>query len=308
MTPPLLTDADVERVGPAEAVAVMQEVLRDAAAGRLAAPPRLRVPVGAGELVFTVGGRTGPDPSAGFRLYSTYTGTGSGDGSEHQLVVVVDPEEGSVLALVVGSRLAALRTGGLGGAAVAALAPDSAHVLGLVGSGRQARAQLETIAATRTLAHVRVWSPRTEHAEALAGHARSELGLDAVAVATAEEAVRQMPLVVCATSSKEPVLVADWVAEGAHVTTVGPKGVGGHELPLALLTRAAVVVTDGPAQLHDTPGGCAYHAVADVGDLAGIVAGTTPGRQSDRDVTVYVSTGLAGSEVALAHRVLERSR
>lgn len=300
MTLQVLTDTDVARLTPATAVAVMQDVLRDAAAGRLAAPPRIRATVGAGELVFTVGGRSGPRPTAGFRVYDTYAQAGT----EDQAVVLFDAAEGGVTAVVVGSRLGPLRTGALGGAAVAALAPASADVLAMIGSGRQAQAQLEAIAATRALAHVRIHSPTHAHAQALAALAADDLGLDAIAVTTAEESVREASLVVCATASRAPVLEDAWIGEGTHVTTVGPKGVGGHELPLELVGRADLVVTDAPAQLHDTPGGCAYHAVADVGDLADVVAGARPGRRSDHDLTIYVSTGLAGTEVALAHRLL----
>jgi alanine dehydrogenase len=136
--------------------------------------------------------------------------------------------------------------------------------------------------------------------EAFAARARAELGLDAHATGSVQEAVRQAQSVILATTSTTPVLEPAWLAGATSVTTVGPKTAAGAELPADVLRAAALVVSDSPAQLEAAgePYGPNLRPVHLGALIAGEVAPPAEG------LRVFCSAGLAGSEVVLADRLM----
>jgi ornithine cyclodeaminase len=286
----VLTDDDVrERLPAAVAVDVARRLLVDAYRGELVAPPRLHADLGGTDLVFTAGGHAGGP--VGFRVYGTW------QGDSDQAVLVWDAA-GRLLVCVVGHELGARRTGALGGAAVDALARADADEIAVVGSGRQAWTQLWAASAVRRPAAVRVFSPDPGHRERFARRASDELGLPAGAVSGPREALHGAGVVLLATTSAAPVIEPEWIEPGTHVNTVGPKLRSAHETPVELVEAAAVVSSDSPTQAAAY--GEAFFTERDLTNLGAILASDAVGRASDEDVTVYCSTGLAGSEVAMA--------
>ena len=290
----VLLDADVRsQLDAAEALEAARRALIDAYRGRLAAPPRLHAELGENGLVFTVGGYV--DGPVGFRVYGLWPG------DSDQAVLVWD-DTGRLSGCVVGNELGARRTGALGGAAVDALARPNSATVGIVGSGVQAWTQLWAISAVRSLSSVRIFSPTPDNREAFAGRALAELGLSAAACDTAEDAVVDADIVVLATRAERPVVDAAWIRPGAHVNTVGPKLASAHETPTKLADAAAVVVTDSPDQAAGY--GEPFFTSRPLTHLGAVLAGDAPGRADDRDITLYCSTGLAGSEVVVAETLL----
>lgn len=275
-------------------VAAAREALLQAGGGELVAPPRVRSELGRLDYVFTAGMLA--DGSSGFRAYRA--GQPPGD----QLVAVWDAG-GALAGLVVGEELGARRTGALGAVAADALARPDAHTVGLVGTGRQAWAQLWALAAVRGMRQVRVYSPSVQHREGFVARARAELGLAASASSDAASAVCDADIVVLATRSTEPVIEAADVAIGAHVTTVGPKFRNSHEAPLQLATAAAVLTCDSPEQAAAYPEPF-FTGSTPLTSLADVLLGVAPGRRNRDDITMHCSVGLAGSEVLLAQRLL----
>jgi alanine dehydrogenase len=291
----LLFDDDVASgLTPELAIGAARRVLVDSYRGRLRTPPRLLADVGETDLVFTAGGY--PGGIRGARIYQTRLL------SSDQAVLVWEPE-GRLAGCVVGLELGARRTGALGAVAVDALARPEAEVVAVIGSGRQAWTQLWALTAVRPAREARVYSPTEAHRTAFAERARQELGLEAVSVASAREAVREADLIVLAPRSAQPVIEAAWIEPGAHVSTVGPKTLSAHETPPGLAARAGVVASDSPAQAaaYDEP----FFTDREPLHLGGIVCGDLEGRGSDADITLYASTGLAGSEVVLAAALLD---
>jgi ornithine cyclodeaminase/alanine dehydrogenase-like protein (mu-crystallin family) len=290
----VLFDSDVRsRLDAADAVRAARRALVDAYKGLLAAPPRLHADLGERGLVFTAGGYV--DGPVGFRVYGLWPG------DSDQAVLVWDGN-GRLAGCVVGTEIGARRTGALGGAAVDALARANAATLGIVGSGVQAWTQLWAISAVRGLVEVRVFSPTHENREAFARRAEAELGLSAAACDSAEEAIADSDLVVLATRSERPVIEAGWIRPGTHVNTVGPKLASAHETPPELAESASAVVTDSPEQAARY--GEPFFTPRALMHLGGVLTGDSPGRTSDEDITLYCSTGLAGSEVVLAETLL----
>jgi alanine dehydrogenase len=290
----ILRDDDVcARLDAGTAVEAARQALVDAYRGTLAAPPRLQAELGGNRLVFTAGGYA--DGPVGFRVYGLWPG-------EADQAVLAWDGEGSLLGCVVGRELGARRTGALGGAAVDVLARADASIVGVVGSGKQAWTQLWAIAAVRPPSAVRVFSPTRENREAFAERANAELGLHATASGSAEEAVAGADIVVLATRSEQPVVEAGWIRGGMHVTTVGPKLADAAEIPAELADAADVLVSDSPQQAASY--GKPFFTERELMHLGAVVAGDRPGRTSEDDVTLYCSTGLAGSEVVLAAALL----
>ncbi|MFI6948755.1 ornithine cyclodeaminase family protein [Streptomyces sp. NPDC050422] len=214
---------------------------------------------------------------------------------------------GSRRALTARSSSGARRTGGIGAVAVDAAANPGPIRLGLVGAGTQAWTQLWAIRAVRQVREATVAARRPERAEAFARRATEELGVRVRAVHTAEEAVRDHDVVVAATNSTSPVREADWIAPGTHLTTLGPKTVSRHEVPPALADRADVLLTDSLAQAADYSEPHIFPANRMV-DLGAVLAGATTGRNSPRQITVFCSVGLAGTEVAVAAALWKATR
>lgn len=307
---PILYDDDVLALAEmGELVALVENCLRARAAGRLVAPPRHTVAFGdRGKLVFTIGGvdRDESPGAAGFRVYETFAGAGR---QRAQLVAVWNGASGDLLGLIIGDALGAWRTGALGGVAVKHMARPGASACAVIGSGQQAETQLLAAAAVRPLACVRVYSRSAANRQAFADRLSSRLGCRIEAVGSTREAVADADIVLCATDSPEPVLETGWLAPGAHVTSVGPKLVDGHELPRDIGKRATFVATDSPEQMRAYPKPhflAGTPAEAAMRDLAEIVTAGEPRRRA-ADLSLYCSVGLAGTEVAIAEHLLRRA-
>jgi Ornithine cyclodeaminase/mu-crystallin family len=291
----VLTDADVAAASAAAVVAAAREALERFAGHQLSAPPRVSSDLGTVEYVFTVGGVAGS--ATGFRAYRV------GDVPGDQLVAVWD-QGGTLTGVVVGGELGARRTGALGAVAADVLARPDAEAVGIIGSGRQAWAQLWALTAVRRPGSVRIYSPAAQHREAFAATARDVLHLPATAVTAAAEAIRDADIILLATGSARPVIAAHEVSPGAHVTTVGPKYLSGHEVPIELADAAAVITCDSPMQARSYPEPFFIDPAALV-SLGDVLTGRSPGRQRPEEITLHCSVGLAGSEVILAQHLLQ---
>ena len=300
----LLDDDDLDRLPAMEmALAAMEEAFLERDQGRLVSPPRFHVPFDTlGNLVFTVGGNLGSNPLAGFRVYNTFHGR-----ADAQLTAIWSAGDGELQGIVVGSRLGQIRTGAIGGVAIRHMSPPSAKVMGIIGSGPQARMQLEAAASVRALEHVRVFSRSEQGRKTFADEMSRALGLRVEATDSAHAAVDGADIVVCATSSPSPVIDAQWLKPGVHVNTLGPKTVDQHELGSDVAEMADVIATDSCEQAGS------YHAPFFLSgsssegrlvELAAIISGKIAVRPSGAETTLFCSVGLAGTEVLLASRLL----
>lgn len=266
----------------------MKEAVLEAQRGTLETPARVR----AGGLAFTAGGN---ERVFGFRAYPTrHTPL------EEQLVALWNAS-GRLEAVVVGEALGPLRTAALGVLATEVLAPPNAGRLGLIGSGVQAEAHALTLAAVRPLEQILVYSPNAKNRERLAHRLRAQ-GLPAEVAESAEDVCVCSNLLTLATNSPTPVIKTVWVQPGTHVCTLGPKERERHEFPRDLGNVASLLVTDSLEQLGAYPGG---HILAGETVLSlGACLETPPARPADA-ITVFLSVGLAGTEVLLAEAMVK---
>jgi ornithine cyclodeaminase len=299
----LLTDSDVDRlVSMREAVHAVEGALARKAANAFLTPPRHYFGGANGVLAFTIGGDT-REGVVGFRVYGTFAGSGPDD----QLVVVFDARSGALRGIVQGERIGAMRTGALGGLAIKYGAREDARTVAVIGSGTQARTQLEAAAVVRDLAHVRVYSRSQERRESFAAEMSAHLNLSIHSVGSPDEAIAGADIVIVATDSRVPVFDASLIEPGQHVTTIR-LGRGQHELDAAVADRAVAIFTDSIDQLRAYPGGFfladRIHAITDLALYAGRQASA---RAARNEITLYLSAGLSGTEVVVADLALHKT-
>lgn len=297
-----LTDADVMRMlTPTAAVSVMEQVFLARAQGTVYGKPRWGVEFGRGkDIVFTTGA---VGDAVGMRTYLR----GDLDRTD-QLVAVWDAQTGALKGIITGVVLGSMRTGAIGGVAVKHLARFEAQSLGLVGTGRQAFTQIQAVLASRAAINsVKVYSRTPENRQAFVDDIKiMRPNLEIRAVDSAQEAVEESDIVIGATNSREPVIKGAWLKAGAHVTTVGPKYATERETDAEVVARADFIATDSPEQCAQFPNGLLTDGTGkQVYDLAAAVSGQL-GRPSEDAITLFISTGLAGTEVALGDYLLRR--
>lgn len=301
---------DLRRLGRAGATAAMRRFLAAAARGETDSPPRVRVPLRARTLVFTIGADL-EGGYAGFRMYSV--GDGSADPvMPSQILGLLDTRTGAVVATAIGDAFGAWRTAAIGAVALEeATASERASLdVAIVGAGFQAHHHARAWAATGRVRRFRIHARRAEVAAGFAQALDSESGVSATGVTTARDAIKGADAVLCATTSTSPVFDAGDLGAHAYVATVGPKFGGTHEVPAEAYAQASCVLTDAVAQVHEyettrgpLPGG---QRADDLVALTDVVARK---RTCPRGgLRLFVSEGLAGTEVALLAALLEATR
>jgi len=225
------------------------------------------------------------------------------------LVMVFDARDGSPAAFLLdGGYLTDLRTGAAGGVAARHLAPERIERVAIIGTGAQARHQLDALAEVRSgFTEVRVWGRNADHASRAAGdlQVRMGAGCAVAAVASVREAVEGADVIVTCTAAREPLVEAGWLAPGAHVTSVGSDGAGKQELDPEIVRRADVLVVDSLDQclalgeLQHAP----EHADRAV-ELGRLCAGEAGGRTGEAQLTVCDLTGVGVQDVAVANAVM----
>src|SRR5579863_8727657 len=231
-----ITEEQVRKLLPMrEAVRLMRETFVALRTGAAVSQPRRRLSLPSGSTLHSMAGAWGK--YFGTKFYSTHPKHGA-----HFFFFFFDTGTGRPLAQFEANMLGQSRTGAATGYATDTLAATNASKLAVIGSGFQAQAQVEAIREVRKLSEIRVWS----RSEAKRSEFAKQTG--ARAVKTAEEAVRGADIVVTATSSKEPVIEAAWVAPGTHVNAMGSNRADRRELPSDLIARADLIAVDSVEQ------------------------------------------------------------
>lgn len=299
-----LTRAEVERLLDVEA---MLDALAGAfiafSSGTTSAPPRTGARVAKRGVL---GAMLGYLPGTGLeaKLVTVFPENhGRGMPSHQGLIALFDEENGAPLAVMDGTYITAIRTGGSAAVAARALAREDARVLAILGAGVQGGSHMESFPRVRDFSEIRVASRDAAKAKALAARHPK-----AVVVGSFEEAVRGADIVACCTDARQPVIRREWLKAGAHVSSVG--GTFGPEIGEEILDEGSIFVEwRGAATCKPPAGACELQAIdpdrlTEVGE---VLAGTRPGRRSPGELTVYKSTGHAVEDIAAARLVYDRA-
>jgi len=300
--PLYLTEQDVaELLSPADAVGAIEACFRRMAAGSVENRPRYRLGLEGGALAVMAAadlelGYAGAKVYAGFRDGTRFT------------VLLYRADVPELVAVLEADKLGQLRTGAASGVAAKHLAASGARSLGVIGCGWQAESQLACIrAALPGLEEVVVYCRTEERLRAFCEEHGAEAG-------ESHQDPAGCDVVVTATTSSDPVLRGEWLRPGALVCAVGANDGRRRELDNVVLERAAFVCCDSVENARLESADLAEPVESgvldwlEVHELQEVVAGDVAGRQSDEDVVVFKSNGLAAWDVAVAAAVVERAR
>jgi alanine dehydrogenase len=266
--------------------------------GQASVPPRTAARAPSGLL----GAMPGWVAERGFALKAVSVFPGNADRGlpTHQGVITLfDEEDGSLLSVMDGEHITAMRTGGGAAVSVRVLARSDARTLAILGAGVQGHSHLATVPLVRAFTSIRICSRDADRAAALA-----VADPRCIVVSGFEEAIRGADVVCCCTDTREPITRYEWFDAGTHVTSVG--GTFGHEIDADTVRLARVFVewkgaaeSAPPAGAHELQG----RDAATVTEVGEVIAGLKPGRQSENEITVYKSTG-SGFEDAVVARIV----
>jgi alanine dehydrogenase len=298
-----LTEADVDGLLAIEdALDAVEGSFRRLAAGGVENRPRYRLALEGGVMAVM----SAVDLELGKAGLKTYTAFGHDD--VRFVVLLFETGRAELVAMIEANRLGQLRTGAASGVAAKHLARPGARTLGVIGCGFQAETQVAAIRAAvpsieRVVAYCRTPARVKRFCKAVGAEAAE----------THHEAGAQ-DVVVTATTSKDPVLRGDWLVPGVLVCAIGANDAGARELDNLVLERAAFVCCDSREQSMLESGDLidpVAQGVLDwleVHELQDVVAGELPGRQSDDDIVLFKSNGIAAWDVAIGTAALERAR
>ncbi len=237
-----------------------------------------------------------------------------------ELILLFRMSTSEPLAIVHGGHLQRMRVGATAAICARYLARRNARVAGLLGTGGIGGPQLEALAKTCALEEIRVYSPTPENRRSFVAYWSGRVNAQIRETRSAREAIEGADIVSCATNSLEPVLSGDWLRPGVHVNSVTR-----FELDDETIRRADVIVV----RSHDRD---SHWVIGDElpeevkrdqsGDdsilgrsqtLGEIVAGRTPGRISDGQITLFSGSGLGSAGlglqlIAVAARAYEKAR
>ncbi len=285
------------------AIAAVEEVSRKQADGTVTVHPRRRFELpGHGFFHYMAA----LDTAAGFVAMKQYTYV---KGKLCFLVPLYSTSTGELLALIEADYMGQLRTGAASGVATKYLARKLAKVAAILGTGGQARTQLEAIHNVRMLDSVFVYGRDAQRRNQFSEEMSERLALNVYPAESAAAAVRTAEIICTATTSAQPVLHGEDLAQGVHINAIGANHARKQELDESAVAKANLIFVDSLAQSQQEAGDLIipftkqpqrWSAVRELSDL---VAGKAPGRGNDAQVTLFKSNGIAAWDLAVAEKV-----
>jgi ornithine cyclodeaminase len=306
----LISKAEVESLLNLEqAMTLTLEAFREQAAGGVVALPPRHIPVPKGALRI-VSGALVHSHRMGVRVGSAEQLAGGGHAA-----VLFDSEDGKLLS-VMDFPFGTLRTGATIGVATKFFARAEAHVVGMIGTGRNALSLLEAACHVRPIESIRIYSRSSERRTAFAQEAQAALGKSVEPVASNEAAARGAEIVYVATDSLTPVLHADWVSPGAFVAGMGrPSEI---DPSVYLASDLVVVGHKGHEQEYHGIGRFPHHLVElvqkgqlewnSVHEMCDVVVGRVPGRTSEKQIIIFKESGGGFGDIAFANWLYGQAR
>jgi len=314
----ILTEAELRRVVhlDLEAIDVVEQAFIALASGKVVMPPILSmaIPDANGE----VDVKTAYIP--GFEGFAIKVSPGFFDNpkiglpSLNGLMILFSAKTGQVLALLLDNGyLTDVRTAAAGAVAARHLAPSTVETAGVIGTGVQARLQLKAAHLVRPFEQALVWGRDHDKARACAVDLSAELGIEVRAERDPARLVAQSQLVVTTTPAEHPVLKAEWLHPGLHITAMGSDQAGKNEIEPEALVSAGLYVADRVSQCEKL--GELRSALAaglwkrgTPPELGEIVSGIKMGRASEAEITICDLTGTGAQDTAIATFALARAR
>jgi alanine dehydrogenase len=290
------------------AVEAVEEISRKQATGEVVVHPRRRFELPGGGFFHYM---AAADYTLGYLAMKQYTYV---RGRMRFLVPLYEIAKGDLLALIEADYMGQLRTGAASGVATKYLARPDASVAAIIGTGGQARTQLEAVAAVRQLKSVSVYGRDAQRRASFCKEMTERISVPVRPAESAAEAASGADIVCTATTASQPVLIGADLATGMHINAIGANHAHKRELDKEAVAGADVIVVDSVEQSRQEAGDLilAFHGDEScwtgVKRLADVVAGKTGGRTSLGEVTLFKSNGIASWDLAVAMQVYAQAR
>jgi alanine dehydrogenase len=291
-----------------QAIEAVEEISRKQATGEVVVHPRRRFELPGGGFFHYM---AAADFTAGYLAMKQYTYV---RGKLKFLVPLYEMATGDLLALIEADYMGQQRTGAASGVATKYLARRDSRVVAIIGTGGQARTQLEAVAAVRKLESARAFGRDAARREKFCKEMSERLGMPVASCVSAAEAVRGADIVSTATTTSQPVVSGADLSPGAHINAIGANHAHKRELDDEAVASADIIVVDSVEQSRQEAGDLiiAFHGDeicwTGVKKLSEVVAGKASGRTSDTEVTLFKSNGIASWDLAVAMRVYALAR
>jgi alanine dehydrogenase len=289
------------------ALDAVEDSLRKQSRGEVVVQPRRRFELPNGFYHYMAAA----DYAGGFIAEKQYTYVA---GKIRFLVLLYEIATGDLLALIEADYMGQQRTGAASGVATKFLARSDARVAAIIGTGGQARTQLEAVAGVRKLESARAYGRDVARREKFCSEMAQRLGIPVYSASSAAEAIGGAAIVCTATTAPQPVVTAADIAPGMHINAIGANHANKRELDEAAVNRADVIAVDSIEQSEQEAGdlimafGKDASRWSSVKKLADIVDGKILGRSNDEQVTIFKSNGIASWDLAVAVKVLSLAR
>jgi len=313
----ILSQEDVKKCLPmSKAIQAVREAYMAFAKGRVKMPPVMHLDVSQynGEIDIKSGyiedfGLIGTKIASGF-----YDNHKLGLPPGIAIIILMDLKTSMPLAIMDGTYVTAYRTGAAGAVAANVLAKKDSEIIGVIGAGTQARMQILALREIFTLKKVKVWDINDTAKDLYSKEMSEQLNITVESVDSVKDAVFESDIVVTVTPSKKALVMKDWIKNGTHINAIGADGPGKQELDPMIIKMADKVVVDSLEQCKII--GEIQHALKkglvkekDIhAEIGQILIGDKKGRESDDEITLFDSTGLAAQDIAAANIVYKQAK
>jgi ornithine cyclodeaminase/alanine dehydrogenase-like protein (mu-crystallin family) len=303
-----ISEAEVRSVlTMAIALEAVEESLRKQSRGEVIVQPRRRFELPKGFYHYMAAA----DYAGGFVAEKQYIYVA---GKIRFLVLLYEMATGDLVAQIEADYMGQLRTGAASGVATKVMARRDSQIAAIIGTGGQARTQLEAVAGVRKLELARAYGRDVSRREKFCSEMAERLRIPVYAAGSAAQALEGADIVCTATTASHPVVTGSDIAAGMHINAIGVNHAHKHELDEAVVGRAEIIAVDSIEQSRQEAGdlimafGQDESKWSSAKKLADIVDGKVPGRTNDAAVTLFKSNGIASWDLAVAVRVLALAR
>ena len=289
-----------------QAIEALEKGLLAEARGEASNMVKTHAEWGAGSTLHAIGAVF---PQAGFVGTKTWAHTEKG---ATPLLILFDSNTGQLKAIIEAFALGQMRTGSASGVATRRLAATDASEFAIIGTGKQAMPQLAAVVAVRPIKKIRVFGRDEARRNAFAQRVTAEFGIETIAAASIDEAVRQVPIVTIVTRATQPIVNAKMLDHGTHINAVGAIVPSRAEVAADVLARSTVTVADSIPQAQKLSremmeffgaDGANWNSVTSLATL--VASGRT--RTSADDLTLFKSLGMGISDLSLGIELYQRA-
>ena len=297
-----------------ECIEVMEKMFRSLAAGECLQPLRniMRLPDGNGVLGM-MPGHAAKLGVMGIKVITVFhANSDSGLPSHKGIVMLFDAKHGQPLMLFDALEITAIRTAATSAVATKLLSRENSSTLAIIGSGEQAKRHIEAMLLVRNIKHINLWSRNENNAKHLVNELSGEYNIPIHIKQNVQQAVEHADIICTVTSSKEPIVMGEWISAGTHINAVGSSTAAARELDTAAIVKSKLFA-DRYESLFNEAGDFLIpknegavnneHVKAEIGE---VLSGIKKGRDNEEEITVFKSLGIAAEDIFSAYHIYQK--